>query len=129
MRAGLVVWKKDYDSATRITTRVGIAISCGFMGVGFLTMITGSLISGIWILLIGWFLNSGAQSYLSQHELTSVLAGVRLKDIMNTRVIAVRRDVRVDSCARILCNIHEELLSRDRLRWSNAGQGHPEEST
>jgi CBS domain-containing protein len=76
--------------------RVGIAISYGFMGVGFLTMITGSFISGIWILLIGWFLNSGAQSYRSQHELTSVLAGVRLKDIMNTRVIAVRRDVKVD---------------------------------
>ena len=42
----------------------------GFMGVGFLAMITGSFISGIWILLIGWFLNMGAQSYLSQHELT-----------------------------------------------------------
>ena len=96
LRAGLVTWKKDYDSATRIAARVGIAISCGFMDVGFLTMITGSSISGIWILLIGWFLNSGAQSYLSRHELTSVLAGVRLKDIMNIRVIAVRRDVKVD---------------------------------
>lgn len=96
LRAGLVAWKKDYDSATRIAARVGIAISYGFMGVGFLAMITGSFISGIWILLIGWFLNSGAQSYLSQHELTSVLAGVRLKDIMNTGVIAVRKDVKID---------------------------------
>ena len=96
LRAGLVAWKKDYDSATRIAARVGIAISYGFMGVGFLIMISGSFISGIWILLIGWFLNSGAQSYLSQHELTSVLGGVRLKDIMNTRVIAVRKDVKID---------------------------------
>ena len=96
LRAGLVAWKKDYDSATRTAARVGIAISYGFMGVGFLTMITGSFVSGIWILLIGWFLNSGAQSYLSQHELTSVLAGVRLKDIMNTRVIAVRKDIKID---------------------------------
>src|SRR5215207_1785097 len=93
---GLVAWKKDYDSATRIAARVGIAISYGFMGVGFLIMISGSFISGIWILLIGWFLNSGAQSYLSQHEMTSVLAGVRLKDIMNTSVIAVRNDVKID---------------------------------
>jgi Zn-dependent protease len=96
LRAGLVAWKKDYDSATRTAARVGIAISYGFMGVGFLIMITGSFISGIWILLIGWFLNSGAQSYLSQHEMTSVLSGVRLKDIMNTRVIAVRNDVKID---------------------------------
>jgi CBS domain-containing protein len=96
LRAGLVAWKKDYDSATRTAARVGIAISYGFMGVGFLTMITGSFVSGIWILLIGWFLNSGAQSYLSQHEMTSVLAGVRLRDIMNTRVIAVRKDTKID---------------------------------
>jgi CBS-domain-containing membrane protein len=95
LRAGLVAWKNDFDGATRTVARVGIAISYGFMGVGFLTMITGYFVSGIWILLIGWFINSGAQSYLSQHELTSVLAGVRLKDIMNTRVIAVRRDVKI----------------------------------
>ncbi|MBD0299626.1 MAG: site-2 protease family protein, partial [Nitrososphaera sp.] len=96
LRAGLVGWKKDYDTATRTAARVGIAISYGFMAVGFLTMITGSFISGIWILLIGWFLNSGAQSYLSQHELTSVLAGVLIKDIMNTKVIAVRKDIKID---------------------------------
>jgi Zn-dependent protease/predicted transcriptional regulator len=96
LRAGLVAWKKDYDSATRTAARVGIAISYGFMGIGLLTIITGYFISGIWILLIGWFVNSGAQSYLSQHEMTSVLAGVRLKDIMNTRVIAVRKDIKID---------------------------------
>jgi Zn-dependent protease/predicted transcriptional regulator len=96
LRAGLVAWRKDYDSATRIAARVGIAISYGFMGMGFLIMISGSFVSGIWILLIGWFLNSGAQSYLSQHELTSILAGVRLRDIMNTRVIAVKSDVKID---------------------------------
>src|SRR5919197_882298 len=80
LRAGLIKWKKDYDTATKIAARVGIAISYVFMGLGFLAMITGSFLGGFWILLIGWFLNSGAQSYLAQHELTSVLAGVRLKD-------------------------------------------------
>lgn len=95
LRAGLIRWKKDYDSATRIAARIGIAISYGFMGLGFLAMITGSFLGGFWILLIGWFLNSGAQSYLAQHELTSVLAGVRLKDIMNTRVVAVGEDATI----------------------------------
>ena len=96
LRAGLVRWKKSYDEATKIAARVGIAISYGFMGIGFLAMITGAFISGVWILLIGWFLNSGAQSYLAQHELTTMLAGVRLRDIMNTRIIAVPRDTTVD---------------------------------
>ena len=35
LRAGLVVWKKDYDTATRTAARVGIAISYGFMAAGF----------------------------------------------------------------------------------------------
>jgi Zn-dependent protease len=96
LRAGLVRWKKSYDEATKIAARVGIAISYGFMGIGFLAMITGAFISGVWILLIGWFLNSGAQAYLAQHELTTMLAGVRLRDIMNTRIIAVPRDTTVD---------------------------------
>jgi Zn-dependent protease/CBS domain-containing protein len=95
LRAGLIRWKKSYNEATRIAAKVGIAISYGFMGLGFFAMLFGSFISGIWILLIGWFLNSGAQSYLAQHELTSVLSTVRLQDIMNTRVIAVGKDTSV----------------------------------
>jgi Zn-dependent protease/CBS domain-containing protein len=95
LRAGLIRWKKSYNEATRIAARVGIAISYGFMGIGFFAMLFGSFISGIWILLIGWFLNSGAQSYLAQHELTSVLSAVRLQDIMNSRVIAVGKDMSV----------------------------------
>lgn len=89
LRAGLVRWKRNYDDATRIAAKVGIGISYGFMALGFFLMVTGSFLGGIWILLIGWFLNSGAQSYLSQHELTSSLSGVYLKDIMNSRVISV----------------------------------------
>jgi Zn-dependent protease/CBS domain-containing protein len=101
LRAGLIRWKKSYNEATRIAAKVGIAISYGFMGLGFFAMLFGSFISGIWILLIGWFLNSGAQSYLAQHELTSVLSNVKLQDIMNTRVIAVGKDTSI-----------QELLAR-----------------
>ena len=101
LRAGLIKWRKSYDEATRIAAKVGIAISYGFMALGFFAMITGSFIGGIWILLIGWFLNSGAQSYLSQHEITSLLSNLRLHDIMNTKVIAVSQDIRVD---RLLAN-------------------------
>ena len=89
LRAGLVRWKKNYDYATRIAAKVGIGISYGFMALGFFAIISGSFVGGIWILLIGWFLNSGAQSYLSQHEVMSSLSRVHLGDIMNTRVSAV----------------------------------------
>lgn len=96
LRSALVRQKRSFDDATRIAARVGVAISYAFMGIGFVIMLTGSFISGIWLLVIGWFLNSGAQSYLQQHELSSILAGVKLENLMNTRVIAITEDVTVD---------------------------------
>jgi Zn-dependent protease len=96
LRAALMKRKSDYNSATRTTANVGIAISYGFMGLGFVAMLTGSFIAGLWIVLIGWFLMSGAQSYLSQIQLSSVLAAFRLRDIMNSNVISVREGLALD---------------------------------
>ena len=80
LRSALLRSKRDYDKSTKITVRIGIAISYVFMGFGFLITISGSFISG-------------ARSYLAQHQLTSILSGVSLTGIMNTQIIAVRKDM------------------------------------
>jgi Zn-dependent protease len=103
LRSALLRSKNDYDKSTKITARTGIAISYGFMGLGFFTMISGSYISGMWLLLIGWFLNRTTRSYLAQHQMRSILSGVRLGSIMNTHIIVVRNDMRIDNL------IHEYL--------------------
>lgn len=61
------------------------------MGIGFLGIITQTFIGGLWILLIGWFLNAGARSYMQQRELGSILSSVTLRQIMNTNIIAVKK--------------------------------------
>ena len=95
LRAGLIRWKKSYDDATRIAVKVGTGISYGLMAFGFITIISGSFIGGFWLILIGWFLQSGAQAYLQQHEISTALSGVRLRDIMNTRFISVRPETTI----------------------------------
>jgi len=50
---------KNYDKSTKLSVKVGITISYIFFGFGFLTILSGSLISGIWIILIGWFMQNG----------------------------------------------------------------------
>lgn len=95
LRAALMRKKKDYNEATRIAAKVGIGISYVFMAVGFLTMLAGSFIAGVWILLVGWFLMSGAQSYLAQIQMSSVLSRMAVRDVMNTNVIAVRPEMTV----------------------------------
>jgi Zn-dependent protease/predicted transcriptional regulator len=100
LRAAMVRWKRDYEQATKIAVRVGIWISYGFMGFGFLSILAGSFTGGIWLVLIGWFLNSGAQSYLRQYELSSVLSKVRIRDIMNTNILSVKEGTKTDAVLR-----------------------------
>jgi Zn-dependent protease len=95
LRAALVRWKKSHEEATRTAVKVGIGISYVIIAFGFITVFTGSFIGGIWLILIGWFLQSGAQSYLQNQEITSALSGIRLHDIMNTRFVAVTPDTTV----------------------------------
>ncbi|HKI09085.1 MAG TPA: site-2 protease family protein [Nitrososphaeraceae archaeon] len=89
LRAGLMRWRRNYHDATKTAVKVGVGISYGLMAFAFLTIFTGSFTGGIWLILIAWFLQSGAQSYLQQHEITAALSGVRLYQIMNTQFIAV----------------------------------------
>jgi Zn-dependent protease/predicted transcriptional regulator len=128
LRAGLVKWKKDYDQATKVAVKIGIWISYGFMGFGFFSMLSGSFTGGLWLILIGWFLNNGAQSYLYQREISSVLSGVRLEDIMNTRVISVREGTKADELLKnyfnqymksafpVLCTEDDTLLGMVTLK-------------
>ena len=95
LRAGLTKWKKDFDQATSIASKIGIAISFGIMGLGFVAILRGSFLGGFWLIIIGWFLNSGAQAYLEQNELSSRLKGIKLKAIMNQNFIAVKPDLKL----------------------------------
>ncbi len=108
LRAGLIKWKKSYTEATRIAVRVGVGISFGLMAFGFITILTGSTLGGFWFIIIGWFIQSGAQTYLQQHELSAALVGVRLKDIMNTKFVSVRQYQTVGEALRGYFNIYRK---------------------
>jgi Zn-dependent protease/predicted transcriptional regulator len=108
LRAGLMRWKRSYDDATKTAVKVGVGISYGLMAFGFLTIFTGSFTGGIWLILIGWFLQSGAQSYLQQHEITTALSGVRLHQIMNTQFIAVTPGMNIKEVLEGYFNIYRK---------------------
>jgi Zn-dependent protease len=108
LRAGLMRWRGNYHEATKTAVRIGIGISYGLMAFGFLTIFTGSFTGGIWLILIGWFLQSGAQSYLQQHEITTALSGVRLYQIMNTQFIAVTQSMNIKEVLEEYFNIYRK---------------------
>jgi Zn-dependent protease/predicted transcriptional regulator len=106
LRAGLTKWKKDFDLATSIASKIGIGISFGIIGLGFVAMVRGSFLSGFWLIIIGWFINSGAQRYLDQNELSIRIKGIKLKEIMNRNFIAVKPDLKLSELIREYFNVY-----------------------
>jgi CBS domain/Peptidase family M50 len=106
LRAGLTKWKKDFDLATNLASKIGIAISFGIIGLGFVAIVRGSFLGGFWLIIIGWFLNSGAQTYLDQNELSTRIKGIKLKEIMNRNFVAVKPDLKLSDLIKDYFNVY-----------------------
>ena len=91
------LWKssKNLLSATANATRVSEAISLIMMSVGLFFVVFGDFIDGLWIIFLGWFIRSGAETSLRQTRLTESLAGVRVGDIMTKDLLSVSPDASV----------------------------------
>jgi Zn-dependent protease/predicted transcriptional regulator len=96
LRSILIRNNKDYDKSTRIAVKAGVIISYIFFAIGIFSIISGGFVGGIWVLIIGWFLNNGAQTYLYQYDFMRILSGIRLKDIMTTDIISVPMDISIE---------------------------------
>ncbi len=81
-----IIWKINGSlrRATRVTTIIGQIIAYLFILWGIWLFFTGSLLGGIWIGFIGWFLLNSAQAANSQVMLQSMFRGVTVSDVMNT---------------------------------------------
>jgi Zn-dependent protease/predicted transcriptional regulator len=106
LRAGITKWKNDFDLATGIASKIGIAISFGIIGLGFIAIVKGSFLSGFWLIIIGWFINNGAQTYLDQNELSTRVKGIKLREIMNINFISVKSDLKLSELIRDYFNVY-----------------------
>jgi len=95
LRAGIWRWKKDFIKATRIATRVGVFFAYLMIFGGFMFLIGGAFISGLWFILIGWFLKNGAESSYRQTIISEALTGVSVREIMTRDVHTVDADTSV----------------------------------
>ena len=95
LRGSLWNRSKNLLSATANATRVSEAISLVMMAVGLFFVVFGDFINGLWIIFLGWFIRSGAETSLRQTRLTESLAGVRVGDIMTRELLSVSPDASV----------------------------------
>jgi Zn-dependent protease/predicted transcriptional regulator len=88
-RAALWHWKGDLRWATRLASRVGSGFGFGLIVLGFLNVLTGNFVGGMWWFLIGMFLRAAAQGSYYRLETRRVLEGEPVRRFMTRDLITV----------------------------------------
>jgi Zn-dependent protease/CBS domain-containing protein len=85
-----IIWSSTGDlvKATNIAATVGRIFGWGFilLGIAAIFFLQGGLVSGIWLAVIGWFLNSAADTSRTDATLREHLTGVSVNQVMDKQV-------------------------------------------
>ena len=92
-----IIWKAtgNFKKSTHIASSVGQAFAYVFILLGIIGFFTGNFFNGLWVVFIGWFLLSAAQTASTQVELQSALQGVSVGQVMDPRPFAVPANISV----------------------------------
>ncbi len=85
-----ILWarKKNYFQATQTASSIGRKIAMFLIIYGALSTFVG-MPTGLWLMLIGWFLYTSAQASYQRSTIQESLAGVSVRDVMVRDVVAV----------------------------------------
>lgn len=89
LRAALWHWKGDMRWATRHASRIGSAFGIGFVVLGVLAALQGDIAGGLWIAIIGLFLNGAAGSSYTQLRTRQALEGQPVHRFMTRDLVTV----------------------------------------
>lgn len=84
-----VIWRARGDRALaqRAAARAGVVLGVVMAGAGLVIALTFGSLSGLWLVLIGWYLAGTARSEASAVRLTRALAGVTVGQVMSTPAV------------------------------------------
>jgi Zn-dependent protease len=93
----LIWWRsRNLTSSTRIASNVGRVVGFIFIFVGIYFIFIGSWFNGIWLALIGWFLESAAVGSYQQLLMQEMLKGHVASEIMSGDCVVVPPDMTID---------------------------------
>lgn len=92
------LWKRSGNliGATKVATRISEILSLLMMFGGFILIIVSDFVDGLWIVVLGWFIKSGAETSLRQTLIGETLSGVTVSDLMTRNVYTISPDITVD---------------------------------
>ncbi len=110
--ARAIAWRVtgDRTRATRFAGALGRGLAFLMIGVGIAAFLGGLVVTGIWLAIIGWFLNQAARSAVVQTELTSRIEGLSVADVMDAEPVAIPAELSVERA-------YDEFFLRYRWPW------------
>ena len=91
------IWRKtkNFFYATQKASSIGRKIALLFIFFGIFSLFT-RMPNGLWLMLIGWFLYTAAESSYQQSTLQESLSGIKVKDLMVTDIVSLSPLISVD---------------------------------
>jgi Zn-dependent protease len=93
-----LIWWRSHNltSATRIASNAGRVVGFIFIFLGIYFIFTGNWVNGIWLALIGWFLESAAVGSYQQLLMQEMLKGHVASEVMSSDCVVVPPDMTID---------------------------------
>ncbi|MGK2966476.1 MAG: M50 family metallopeptidase [Tepidiformaceae bacterium] len=84
-----MIWGRtgSHQKATRIAGAVGEMFGSLLMGFGLVLLLTGQILTGIWLGLIGWFISGAARQEAQGVVLERILENLTARDLMQKEFI------------------------------------------
>jgi Zn-dependent protease len=97
-------------SATRFAATLGRIFAYLMMGLGGLLILSGDLISGIWLIFVGFILNGSARGAIAQSQVTDRIEGLSVGDVMDRQPVAIPERLTIEQSL-------DEFFLRYRYPW------------
>jgi Zn-dependent protease len=110
--ARAIVWKLTGDRrrATLVSGRLGEGFAYLLIGFGVFLAARGSVIDGIWLGVLGWFLAQSARGAVVRSKLTERMDGITVADIMDAEPVTM-------PAATTLTRADDEFFARYGWDW------------
>jgi Zn-dependent protease/predicted transcriptional regulator len=93
-----IVWARNKNRlrATRTASHMGQWIAYAIMGLGVVYTFVFGLFSGLWFLLIGFFLRNASAASYEQLVIETTLSGIPVRDVMQTEIYRLPPDTSLE---------------------------------
>ena len=100
----------DRNRGTRISARLGEGFAWFLVAIGVVMGVRGDVSSGLWLVLLGWFLGSAARGAVVSSRFSDQLEGVTAGDLMDRQPVTI-------GAATSVVEAHDAYFLRYRAPW------------